>query len=53
MKIFYNIEDGTIIGFAKSNFISFGDHYIEVTEKIKLDEWRVNLETLQLEKITP
>jgi hypothetical protein len=54
IKIYYNPATGEITELMSLTGITWStDPYILIPEKIKISEWRVNLETLQLEKITP
>lgn len=54
IKIYYNAQTGDITEMMSMNGFSLStDPFIEVPEKIKINEYRVDLGTLELVKIEP
>jgi hypothetical protein len=54
IRIHYDTTTGEITDLIIGKINPQHDNpYIEVEKKIKINEWRVNLETLELEQITP
>jgi hypothetical protein len=54
IKIYYDPNTGDISNMTIGRITpQTNNPFIIISKKIKINEWRVNLETLQLEQITP
>jgi hypothetical protein len=53
-KIYYDPLSGLIVATSSGNFITLSDKpYIQTNQNIDFTKYKVNLETLELEQITP
>jgi len=51
IRLFYNSETGVITNAATAKWAISEGTYIDVPQEINIAEWRVNVETRQLEPI--